>query len=498
MGIKASLSKPYARAVVKDIMRWSMRAEETQRKVLLELISKARNTAFGRDHQLEGVSGAESFAQHVPVRDFEGLKAYVERAKNGERDVLWPGLPLYLCKTSGTTSGTKYIPLTRDSMPNHIHSARNALLCYIHHSGNTRFLDGKMIFLQGSPELDKTGAVPVGRLSGIVAHYVPKYLQRNRMPSWETNCIDDWETKVEAIARETMTADMRLISGIPSWVQMYYEKLLQLSGKETIGQLFPNLSLFIYGGVNFEPYRSKFEALVGRKIDVLETYPASEGFIAFQDKPESEGLLLVLNKGVYYEFIRADAYFTENPRRHSIGEVELGVNYAVLMSTNAGMWGYSIGDTVKFVSRDPYRIIVTGRIKHFTSAFGEHVIAEEVEASMAEALLTCGGEVAEFHLAPQVNPPEGLPYHEWFIEWSRQPEDMGAFARELEAGMMRRNVYYRDLINGHVLQNLVITHVQPGGFVQYMKSIGKLGGQNKVARLSNDRTMADGLSRFKG
>lgn len=496
MGIKAQLSKPFARAVVQNIRKWSAAPVEAQQKVFNELIEKGKRTAFGRDHRFAEIRHHQDFAANVPIQDYEQLRPYVERALQGEQDVLWPGSPLYFCKTSGTTSGAKYIPLTKDSMPNHIHSARNALLCYIHHSGNTRFIDGKMIFLQGSPELDRTkGPIPLGRLSGIVAHYVPNYLQKNRMPSWETNCIEDWETKVEAIAKETMRADMRLISGIPSWVQMYYEKLLSISGKSSISELFPNFSLFVYGGVNFQPYRSKFDALVGSKVDTLETYPASEGFIAFQDSLEEEGLLIVLNKGIFFEFVKADEFFDDNPRRYSIGEVEKGVNYAIILNTNAGMWGYNIGDTVKFVSTDPYRIIVTGRIKHFTSAFGEHVIAEEVEAAMADALMKAGGEVVEFHLAPQVNPQAGLPYHEWFVEFGRLPDDETLFKQELDAGLQSRNIYYRDLVSGHVLQPLVLTKVKPGGFIDYMKSIGKLGGQNKVPRLSNDRKMADELTK---
>ncbi len=497
MGIKARLSKPFAANVAKNIKKWSIQPVETQKKVFDELINSAKNTSFGRDHEFNGITNHDEFVKRVPVKDYEYIKTYIERVRKGEENVLWPGKPIYFCKTSGTTSGTKYIPITKESMPNHIHSARNALLSYIAQTGNTSFIDGKMIFLQGSPELDRSGAIPTGRLSGIVAHYVPGYLQKNRMPSWETNCIDDWETKVDTIARETLKADMRLISGIPSWVQMYYEKLLQISGKQDIKSIFPNFSLFVFGGVAFEPYRSKFKALVGKDIDTIETYPASEGFIAFQDTQTEQGLLLVLNKGIFYEFIRADEYFNENARRYTVADVEMGVNYAVIMNTNAGLWGYSIGDTVKFVSLFPHRIIVTGRIKHFTSAFGEHVIAEEVESAMAEVLLKHGGSVAEFHLAPQVTPSEGLPYHEWLIEFSEPPHNITHFADSLDKAMQQRNIYYRDLITGSVLKPLVITQISAGGFIEYMKSIGKLGGQNKVPRLSNDRKMADGLISFK-
>ena len=350
----------------------------------------------------------QAFQEAVPVRSYEGLRAFVDRAVAGEADVLWPGKPMYFCKTSGTTSGAKYIPLTQDSMPNHIGSARNALLGHIAGTGDASFVDGKMIFLQGSPELGSTpGGVPLGRLSGIVAHHVPSYLQRNRLPSWEANCIEDWEDKVQAIVEETCKEDLRLVSGIPSWVQMYFERLLAHTGKATVKEVFPNLSLFVHGGVAYGPYAERFKQLLGFEIPRVELYPASEGVLAFQEAPNVKGMLLNVRDGIFFEFIPAGQYFEENPPRLTIGEVECGVQYAVVLSSNAGLWGYDIGDTVKFVSLDPPRILVTGRIKHFTSAFGEHVIAEEVEGAAQVAMAQCGGVISEFHVAPQVAPSEG-------------------------------------------------------------------------------------------
>lgn len=498
MSLKSFMSLFYARLVVSNIKKWSSKPFETQEKVLQELINGAKNTAFGKDHRFSEIKNYEDFKKHVPIRDYEAIAPYISRIINGESDVLWKGVPIYFCKTSGTTSGTKYIPISKESISNHIDSAKNALLCYIAETGNTQFVDGKMIFLQGSPVLDKKGKIPTGRLSGIVAHHVPAYLQKNRMPSYATNCIDDWEEKVAAISNETVKEDMRLISGIPPWVQMYFEKLLSISRKKNIKELFPKFSLFVYGGVNYEPYRNRMEQLIGAKIDSIETYPASEGFIAFQNSQKEEGLLLVLNKGIFYEFIPAEEYFNEKPTRISLKDVELGKNYALVMNTNAGLWGYSIGDTVKFVSKSPYKIVVTGRIKHFTSAFGEHAIAEEVEYAMKKALEKHGGEVIDFHVAPQVNPAEGgLPYHEWLIEFAQQPADLKAFAEELDKLMQGKNIYYRDLITGNILKPLVISALKKEAFIQYMKSQGKLGGQNKTPRLANDRIMADALLLFK-
>jgi hypothetical protein len=473
-------------------------AQELQQSVLKKLLHEASNTAFGNDHHFKNISSHSEWTHAVPVRDYEELVPYMERAKAGELSVLWPGMPKYFCKTSGTTSGTKFIPLTQASLPNHIGSARNALLNYIGETGQSKFVDGKMIFLQGSPELDRLDSgIPYGRLSGIVANHVPAYLQKNRMPSYATNCIEDWETKINRIVEETCKQDMRLISGIPSWVQMYFEMLLEKTGKQTIKEIFPNFELFVFGGVNFAPYKSRFAELIGEEIPTIELYPASEGFLAYQDSQTEEGLRINVNSGIYFEFIKADDYFSENPKRYALHEVELGVNYALILSNNAGLWGYSIGDTVKFVSLNPYRIIVTGRIKHFTSAFGEHVIGEEVDRAMAQALVQLKFSVNEFHVAPKVQPSEGLPYHEWIIEFNGEEPNLLALQEIIDNKMQEQNVYYKDLIVGNVLQPLKITSVKTGAFNAYMKSEGKLGGQNKIPRLANDRKLADALLQHK-
>lgn len=497
MGIKAFLSKPFASYAVKQINRWKKRAIQSQQEVFKRLISDAKDTAFGRDHHFSEIRSYEDFKQRVPLRDYEDLKPYVERMVRGEENVLWPGKPAYFAKTSGTTSGVKYIPISGESMPEHIKAARNALLTYINETGNAGFADGKMIFLQGSPVLDKKGGVPTGRLSGIVAHHIPAYLQKNRLPSYETNCIDDWEQKVDAIVEETFHEDMRLISGIPPWVQMYFDRLSDKSGGKKIKDIFKNFSLFVYGGVNFEPYRAKMEEAIGRKVDSIETYPASEGFIAYQDSQKDKGLLLLVNAGMFYEFVPAEEYFHSNPPRISLEDVELEQNYALILNTNAGLWGYSIGDTIKFVSKDPYRIMVTGRIKHYISAFGEHVIGEEVEQALMDAANEAGAGITEFTVAPQVSPDEGgLPYHEWFIEFAKAPPDPVSFARHVDTILQKKNIYYRDLIEGKILKPLVIRSLQKDAFRNYMKMEGKLGGQNKVPRLSNDRRIAEGLNQF--
>ena len=492
VSLKSLLSKPFAFIVKKSISKWANSPFETQDKVFQNLIYEAVNTEFGKDHDFIRINTHSDFVKRVPIRDYEDLKPYVEKVVAGKPDVLWKGKPIYFAKTSGTTSGSKYIPITKESMPTHVEAARNAILMYIAETGNSQFVNGKMIFLQGSPILVEKNGIQLGRLSGIVAHYVPKYLQKNRMPSWETNCIEDWETKVDAIVEETLPENMTVISGIPSWVQMYFEKINQKTGKK-VGEVFKNFNLFIFGGVNYEPYRTKFENLIGRKVDSIELYPASEGFFAFQDKQNEKGMLLQLKSGIFYEFVKADEFFNENPRRITIKDVEIGVNYVMIISSNAGLWAYNIGDTIQFTSKKPFRIIVSGRIKHFISAFGEHVIGKEVEQALKDALEHTNIQVSEFTVAPQINPDSGLPYHEWFIEFENEPENLDEIKQKIEASLQNQNSYYLDLIVGKVLQPLKLRLVHKNGFQDYMKSIGKLGGQNKIPRLSNDRKIADAL-----
>ncbi|MBV6427887.1 MAG: hypothetical protein KIPDCIKN_02410 [Haliscomenobacter sp.] len=497
MGFKSTIARPFAHLIARRIERWSANALDEQTKILNTLIAKGRVTAYGKDHDLGRVRDYADFKNCVPIRDYEGMRPYVDRIKAGETDVLWPGKPRYFAKTSGTTSGVKYIPISNDSLPNHFGTARDALFNYYARTGNGAWLDGKVIFLSGSPELDEIAGIPTGRLSGISNHLIPAWLKTNQMPSYATNCIEDWETKLDRIVEETLSQQMTLISGIPPWVQMYYERLIDRSGKRFVKDIFPHYSVFVYGGVNFEPYRAKLEDLVGKRLDSVETYPASEGFIAFQDSQTEPGLLLNTSSGIFFEFVPANEVFNENPTRLRLHEVEPGVNYALIINSNAGLWGYNIGDTVEFVSTKPYRIRVTGRIKHFISAFGEHVIGKEVEEAMLQATRDAGVQVVEFTVAPQVNPPEGgLPYHEWLVEFDRLPSNLEGFAATLDELMIRQNIYYQDLIEGKILRPLRITPLRRDAFREYMKSEGKLGGQNKVPRLSNDRKIADAMTHY--
>lgn len=465
-----------------------------QQSIFLQQLKEGRKTIFGKDHHLSDVNNHTDYTAAVPIRDYEGIKDYIEQIKNGTENVLWKGKPIYFAKTSGTTSGVKYIPITKYSIDNHIDTAKYALLNYMAETGKPEFADGKMIFLSGSPTLERVGGIPTGRLSGIVNHFVPGYLRKNQMPSFETNCIEDWETKLRKIVEETSKQDMRLISGIPPWMQMYFDWLIEANEGKTIKEQFPNLQVIAHGGVNFEPYRAKLMESIGGQVDTIETFPASEGFFAFQDAQNEEGLLLNTNSGIFFEFVPAGEIFNENPTRLTLSEVKLGENYALIINSNAGLWGYNIGDTVKFVSLNPYRIVVTGRTKHFISAFGEHVIAEEVEHAMRIAAQQHNAHIVEFTVAPMIQTSDGsLPYHEWLISFEQEPDNMKAFALTLDNILREKNVYYDDLIRGGILQTLKISALQPKAFIEYMRSIGKLGGQNKVPRLSNDRKLAEGL-----
>ncbi len=495
MKIKSLLARPFAAYIYKGIRKEMVSAVADQENILKNQLKIGRITEFGKESRLENVNNYEEFRQAIIIRDYEELRPWVDKIKEGRHNILWKGKPIYFAKTSGTTSGTKYIPITKESIPNHINTARNALLCYMAETGNTKFADGKLIFLSGSPELERISDIPTGRLSGIVNHHIPRYLRTNQLPSYETNCIEDWEAKLNMIVEETFSQNMTLISGIPPWMQMYFDALIKKSGKK-VGELFPNFSVMVQGGVNFEPYKAKLLESVGRKVDTIELFPASEGFFAFQDSQEAEGLLLNTNSGIFYEFVPAGEIFSENPTRLSLKEVKVGVNYALIITSNAGLWGYNLGDTVKFISVDPYRLVVTGRTKHFISAFGEHVIGEEVEACMLKTAKEENVRITEFTVAPFVSSNEGKSFHEWFVEFENMPENLFIFAERLDSHLREKNVYYDDLVGGNILTPLKITIVRKNGFIDYMKSIGKLGGQNKVPRLSNDRKIADELIKW--
>ena len=482
---------------VKKIENTYSNAIKIQDTIFKKLIKSASNTKFGIDHQFVNIISYDDFKKNVPIRDYESLKLYIKDVQDGKENILWPGKPKYFAKTSGTTSGIKLIPITKESLPFHINSSRDAILFYIKQTGNSQFLNGKNIFIQGSPNLDEINGILAGRLSGIVAHHIPKYLQGRNLPSMQANSIQDWESKIDAICKETINQDLRVVGGIPSWVQMYFERLLKNKKNKKIIDLFKNLSLFVYGGVNFTPYKRIFSKLIGKKIDTLEYYPASEGFFAYQNDQNDPSLLLQYNSEIFYEFIELDQFENRNRKRLNLSQVKLNKNYVMIVSSNAGLWAYNTGDTVMFKSIIPPKIIVTGRHKHFISTFGEHVIAREVENSINYAAKKTKLTVVEFTVAPMISvTPKELPHHQWWVEFDSYDTRISEFAKIIDAEMKKQNIYYKDLVDGKVLEPLKVIAVPAGSFKNYMKSLGKLGGQNKVPRLSNNREFVLGLNKY--
>lgn len=492
---KSSIVKPFGMMIHRAMLDMSQNALKDQDRLFHQLIRLGSPTVFGRDHQFVRIKNPGDYQDRVPIRDYEAIKDYIYRIKEGERDVLWPGVPLYFAKTSGTTSGVKYIPLTKASMPYHFRCARNAVMNYAAQINDFSYLDGKLIFLSGSPETSMAGTVRAGRLSGLVNLHIPSLFKLSQLPSYATNCIEDWDTKVDRIIDECLGQDLRLLSGIPPWVVMFTEKILKRTGKNHIKDVFPNLRMLVSGGVNFAPYRDQYAKLFGSEMPRVDTYPASEGFIGFQFQPEDPALLLNTRAGVYFEFVTLEELNKTNPQRLRLEEVKTGVTYAILLTTNAGLWCYNIGDTIEFVSVRPYLFLINGRVSQYISAFGEHVIEKEVETALLQTCEKHRCTVAEFTVAPQVNPGDGgKPFHEWFIDFENQPQDTAQFSRDLDLAMCKQNIYYQDLIAGSILRPLQLKIMKPDSFLDYMRNIGKLGGQNKIPHLRNDRKIADALT----
>ncbi len=493
--LKSTLVQPFAYYIYCHIQKDKKNAILDQDKCLKKLIALAKNTQFGKEHHFTDIDTYADYVQAVPLRDYEAFTTYIHQIKEGKKDVLWKGLPIYFAKTSGTTSGVKYIPITNESIPQHIQSTRNMLFYYLYVSKRYDLVNRKMIFLSGSPALDIIDNIPTGRLSGIVQHHVPIYLQRNNMPSFATNCIEDWEEKVNNIVLETLPEDMSIISGIPPWIQMYFDKLIEKTGK-SIATLFPHFQLMVQGGVNFAPYKKRLFESIGKEIDCIEIFPASEGVFAFSLFNEGEGLWLNTNADIFYEFVPLKEYHLPNRSRKKLSEVVIDEYYAMIISTNAGLWGYELGDTIKFVSLNPYKIVVTGRVKQFISAFGEHVIAKEVEDTIAMIIKEEGVKIVEFTVAPFIAQEKGKSYHEWYIEFEMIPHNIEYVSLKMDTYLRKKNVYYDDLLRGNILIPLHIRCVKKDGFKNYLHAQGKLGGQNKIPRLANDRTIVDGLTPF--
>lgn len=456
---------------------------------LKKLISQNKSTVFGLAHQFESIKNYANYTQSVSPRYYEEFQTYIEKIKKGEKNILQSGSPLYLLMTSGTTAGTKFIPISKSGIQHQINAAMKLLCFHSYHQGNADFMGFKMIFLQGSPELNYDLAIPVGRLSGVVYHHIPRFFQRNKLPTYQTNIISNWQEKVDKIVAETVGENISILGGIPPWCIQYFEKLITKSKAKNLRALFPNLSIYIYGGLDFGSYREKMKQLLGDKVACLQTFPASEGFFGIQDLPNSDEMLLLVNQGIFYEFIPIEEVEKEKPKAILIKDIILNTSYELMVTTDSGLWRYRMGDLIQFTNLAPYRIKVVGRTSQFISAFGEHVIGFEIENTMQAAIQEFQLDIEEYHVCPNVE----NKHYEWYIEFNQLVVDITSLQNYLDTKLSGFNKYYAHLIDGNIINSCQIIVLSKGRFAQLRSKLGKDGGQNKVIRLSNNKKFASQL-----
>jgi len=472
-----------------------------QERAFRDILWAASRTAFGTDRGLTPEMTLAEYRRRVPPAPYEAFDPYIGRMLSGERSVLWPGLVREFSLTSGTTAerGNKYIPFTQGLWLSNETAARDSLFFHVRRSGGDfGVFAGKMLFLGGTTTLNREGpGVSSGDLSAITIRRLPPFYRPYYLPGYAVGAVPDWEEKIDRIARMVRGVNLTLISGIPSWVLVLLEKIRENHGRPdaALRELYPNFRLLISGGVNVHPYLDLFRRTVGPEVDIAETYPASEAFIAVQDGAMGDGMLLETDSGVFYEFVPAGRIGEDNPPRLTLPEVKTGENYAIVLTTPGGLYGYILGDTVRFTGTDPPRLVVTGRTKHFLSAFGEHLIVEEAEEAVRTACERTGARVLDFTAAPVFPEKSGeLPRHEWLIEFETPPADLSAFERALDERLAELNADYAvHRSDDASLLAPQVTVLRPGSFYAFMKARGKLGGQNKVPRLKNDREFAEML-----
>lgn len=486
----------YSRYRVSKLHKLANNAYANQEKELLVLTQAAYNTHFGKDHSFQTIKSYRDFKKQVPISSYETLSPYIKQIHKNKVDVLWSGRPVGLGLTSGTTSGNdKRIPVTSESLKVYKRTVMDQLLSYIGTSDNAGVLFGKQLFLSSTPVVTKIHDMPVAAISGLTTHLTSSFIRSRMLPSKQVSVVVDWEEKQSAMLEECLGQDIRLVAGIPIWIQAFFDRIIEYTGK-SVGEVFPNLSLIIYGGVNVTPYKQQLLKSIGRKIDFLENYVATEAFIAYQDSVEQVGMLLNLSGGIFYEFVPVEEIDFKNPTRLNLQEVKLEQSYVILLTTNGGLWAYDIGDTIKFTSLNPFRITVTGRTAHFVSAFGEHMTIEQVERVIKHACsLQADASVKEFTVAPNIK-FDNLSYHDWYIEFSHSPENRKKFTTDIDFKLKSISHIYRALRERSIIGEPKIHYMKENTFKNYMQSIGKLGGQNKVPRLQNNRNIADVLEKY--
>lgn len=470
---------------------WMQHPADAQREVLQDLVTSAQYTEFGRRYHFSKLFNIKSFKQTVPIHEYDDIKPYIQRTMEGEQNVLWNTPVYWFAKSSGTTSDkSKFIPVTEESLSDcHYKAAKDVLTLYYRFNPESDLLTGKGLVIGGSHNIHQmNGEVQYGDLSAVLLQNSPFWGHWIRTPDLSIALMDEWENKIEKLAKSTIRENVTSISGVPTWMLVLFRRILEITGKDNIAEVWPSLELYMHGGVSFTPYQEQFNRLIGKKIHYLEMYNASEGFFAAQDRPGEEGMLLFLDHGIFMEFMPAEEYGKSDPQTIGLQDVELGKNYALVISTNGGLWRYLLGDTIQFVSLHPYKIRVSGRLKHFINAFGEEVIVDNTDKAIAVACKQTGAIVNDYTAAPVYFSEEGNGAHEWLIEFEKAPADMDQFAHELDTALKNINSDYEAKRHKDIaLRKPIVKWLRKGVFNTWLKMKGKLGGQHKVPRLSNDR-----------
>ena len=481
------------RKYVEALFEVNENPSKTQQRILFDLTSKASNTRFGKLHGFENIKNHAEFINQVPLSEYQDLKPHIDLMRAGAEDILWPGKIEWYAKSSGTSSGvSKYIPVPKESLEeNHMNGGRIELALYFNHRPESKLFEGLGLRLGGSTNLETHGASYSGDLSAILIQNMPMWAEFRSAPSHETALMSNWEEKIDAILDEVINQNITSFWGVSSWFLVLFNKVIERTGAENLLEIWPNLELFAHGGVNFAPYEDQFRALMpGDQVTFMENYNASEGFFAVQDDPNVDGLMLLISSGTYYEFIRMSEFEGKKSRTVLLGEVELDTEYAVVISTNGGLWRYILGDTVRFVSLKPHRVKVSGRITHFINAFGEEVIVSNAEAALTKACTLHKCSVRDFHAAPLYIENSKGGAHQWLIEFQTEPDDIQGFILSLDLALQQENSDYAAKRKGNmVLRQLELVKAEFGLFHRWLGERNKLGGQNKIPRLSNDRKL---------
>lgn len=498
MSLTNIAEKLFFRARQHELERHFNDAEAMQAEVLDYLVARGKNTEYGRNHLFGTIKGYKDFAQNIPVNTYEELKEDIDRMRHGESNVLWPGQVKWYAKSSGTTNDkSKFIPVSADGLKQiHYQGGKDVVAFYLENNPASRVLDGKALILGGShsPNYNLTDSL-VGDLSAILIENINPLANLVRVPKKQTALLSDFEVKRDRIAHETLRSNVTNLSGVPSWMLSVLVRVMELSGKQHLEEVWPNIEVFFHGGIAFTPYREQYKKLITKSsMHYMETYNASEGFFGIQNDLSDPAMLLMLDYGVFYEFIPMDEYGSDNPTVVPLSGVEVGKNYAMVISTSCGLWRYVIGDTVSFTSKNPYKFVITGRTKYFINAFGEEVIMDNAEKSLDAACKQTGAEVLEYTAAPVFMDDKARCRHQWLIEFSKEPADMNEFAYLLDAKLQSINSDYEaKRFHDITLQQLEVVKAKPGLFSEWLKKKGKLGGQHKIPRLSNSRKNIDEL-----